>query len=287
MRHRASCSTTCRYVIGTIIIAMMSSLSAIADTYYGPKDYSIVPPLPDVATLMQYQEIPVDCFSGVPNISYDLFTIKAGSISIPIRLSGLGLSASFAYDDNKRIVMSSSTPIKIDAQQASTSYPSKFVVKDASGIKYTFGTNEKTRYEYYYRPPELTRTLDSVLYTSAWHLSKVSDPCGNEVRFVYSDKTPTKWRESGSDTRNYSLNREFDHSIVSDAHSCGTTVYYSKRLERIEWSAGKVVYEYAGIDASLGASGHKNYKVPGSKSKIREGSTFLSPIKFVLILKTL
>lgn len=248
MRHRASCSTTCRYVIGTIIIAMMSSLSAIADTYYGPKDYSIVPPSPDVATLMQYQEIPVDCFSGVPNISYDLFTIKAGSISIPIRLSGLGLSASFAYDDNKRIVMSSSTPIKIDAQQASTSYPSKFVVKDASGIKYTFGTNEKTRYEYYYRPPELTRTLDSVLYTSAWHLSKVSDPCGNEVRFVYSDKTSTKWRESGSDTRNYSLNREFDHSIVSDAHSCGTTVYYSKRLERIEWSAGKVVYEYAGID---------------------------------------
>ena len=87
MRHRASCSTTCRYVIGSIIIAMMSSLYAIADTYYGPKDYSIVPPSPDVATLMQYQEIPVDYFSGVPNISYDLFTIKTGSISIPIRLS--------------------------------------------------------------------------------------------------------------------------------------------------------------------------------------------------------
>lgn len=336
---------------------MMSSLYAIADTYYGPKGYSIVPPSPDVATLMQYQEIPVDYFSGVPNISYDLFTIKTGSISIPIRLSyhgggmrvtekagdvgvcwsissgaviartvygapdeartsaglngllnltskerefrqrlmtkeadynpsdgnlfadkrtwevefgnkyrnnlldlandqfrlsGLGLSASFAYDDNKRIVMSSPTPIKfIDAQPVSTSYPSEFAVKDASGIKYTFGTNEKTRYEYYYGPPELTRTLDSVLYTSAWHLSEVSDPCGNEVRFVYSDKTPTKWRESGSDTRNYSLNREFDHSIVSDAHSCGTTVYYPKRLERIEWSTGKVVYEYAGIDNEL------------------------------------
>ena len=41
------------------------------------------------------------------------------------------------------------------------------------------------------------------------------------------------------------------------------------------------------FDASLGASGHKNYIVPGSKSKIREGSTFLSPIKFVLVLKTL
>lgn len=115
------------------------------------------------------------------------------------RLSGLGLSASFAYDDNKRIVMSSPTPIKfIDAQPVSTSYPSEFAVKDASGIKYTFGTNEKTRYEYYYGPPELTRTLDSVLYTSAWHLCEVSDPCGNKVRFVYSDKTPTKWRESGS-----------------------------------------------------------------------------------------
>ena len=40
------------------------------------------------------------------------------------------------------------------------------------------------------------------------------------------------------------------------------------------------------FDASLGASGYKNYKVPGSKNKMREGSTFLSPIKFVLVLKT-
>lgn len=355
MRPRANCSTTCRYAIGTIIIAIMSSLYAIAaDTYYGPKDYTVVPPSPDVATLMQYQEIPVDYFSGVPNISYDLFTIKTGNISIPIRisyhgggmrvteksgdvgvcwsissgaviartvygapdeaktsaglngllnltseekefrrrlmakeagynpsdgnlfaekrswevefgnkyrnnlldlandlfrLSGLGLSASFAYNDNKCIVMSSPAPIEfIDAQPVTNSYPSEFVVKDASGIKYTFGVNEKTRYEYYYGAPELTRTLDSLLYTSAWHLSEVSDPCGNEVRFVYSDKTPTKWRESGSDTHNYSLNRDFAHAIVSDAHSCGTTVYYPKRLERIEWSAGKVVYEYAGTD---------------------------------------
>lgn len=348
----------------------MSPLYVIADdAYYGPKDYSIVPPSPDVATLMQYQEIPVDYFSGVPNISYDLFTIKVGSISIPIqlsyhgggmrvteksgdvgvcwsissgaviartvygapdeaktsagltgllnltseeqefrrrliakeadynpsdgntfkgkrawvaefgnkyrnnlldlandqfRLSGLGLSASFAYDDNKHIVMSSPTPIKfLDAQPVSNSYPSEFVVKDASGIKYTFGVNEKTRYEYYYGAPELTRALDSLLYTSAWHLSEVSDLCGNNVRFVYSDKTPTKWRESGSDTRNYSLNREFDHAIVSDAHSCGTTVYYPKRLERIEWSAGKVVYEYAGIDndSYLGAPILKRIKV--------------------------
>ena len=41
------------------------------------------------------------------------------------------------------------------------------------------------------------------------------------------------------------------------------------------------------FDASLGASGYKNYIVPGSKNKIREGSTFRSPIKFVLVLKTL
>ena len=40
------------------------------------------------------------------------------------------------------------------------------------------------------------------------------------------------------------------------------------------------------FDASLGASGYKNYIVPGSKNKIREGSTFLSPIKFVLVLRT-
>ena len=356
MRFHRGCFTKSRYGIGPIAIAvaMASAQYVAADTYYGPKDNSIVPPSPDVATLMQYQEIPVDYFSGVPNISYDLFTVKAGGISIPIRLSyhgggmrvtekagdvgvcwsissgaviartvygapdeantnaglngllnltseerefrrrlmtkgadynptdgdlfaekrawevefgnkyrnnlldlandqfrlsGLGLSASFAYDDNKRIIMSSPTPIKfIDAQPVSVSYPSEFVVKNAFGIEYIFGVNEKTRYEYYYGAPELTRTLDSLLYTSAWHLSEVSDPCGNEVRFVYSDKTPIKWRESGSDTWNYSLNREFAHAIVSDSRSCGTIVYYPKRLEHIEWNGGKVVYEYAGTD---------------------------------------
>ncbi len=357
MRFHRGCFTKSRYGIGPIAIAvaMASAQYVAADKYYGPRNYSVVPPSPEVSALMQYQEIPVDYFSGVPNISYDLFTIKAGSISIPIRLSyhgggmrvtekagevgvcwgissgaaiartvygapdeatnagqnqmngllnltyherdfrrklmakkadydptdgnafveerswqatfgdkyrinlldlandlfrlsGLGLSASFAYNDSKDIVVSSPAPIKISPKSVQSCYPSEFVVEDAAGITYTFGTREKTRHEYHHGAPELTQTLDSLLYTSAWHLSKVADPCGNSVRFLYSDKTPTKWSDYGTNTRKYALNSDFAHAIAANVPSCGTTVYYPKRLCRIEWGAGKAVYEYASED---------------------------------------
>ena len=54
---------------------------------YHPIDYSIIPPSPEVASLMKYIDFPVSVFTGQPSITLPLYTIKTGSLEIPISLS--------------------------------------------------------------------------------------------------------------------------------------------------------------------------------------------------------
>ncbi len=62
--------------------AIFSSANA-----FNPRDYSIVPPAPEVASLMDFKDYPVDYFHGVPTISFPIYTLKSGSIEIPITLA--------------------------------------------------------------------------------------------------------------------------------------------------------------------------------------------------------
>ena len=79
---------------------LFSLFSVWVNTYaqdynYAPRDYSIIPPAPEVASLLDFKEYPVDYFRGVPEISHPIYTLKCGSISIPIllRYHGGGIHA--------------------------------------------------------------------------------------------------------------------------------------------------------------------------------------------------
>ncbi|WP_163406897.1 RHS repeat protein [Flavobacterium ajazii] len=48
---------------------------------------NIAPPSPNAAALAQYADIPVSNYTGVPNISVPLFSVKSGKIELPITLS--------------------------------------------------------------------------------------------------------------------------------------------------------------------------------------------------------
>ncbi|MBO5053466.1 MAG: hypothetical protein J6C44_04395 [Muribaculaceae bacterium] len=52
-----------------------------------PRDYSIVPPAPQVAALMEFKDYPVDYFRGTPQINFPLYVLKVGQIEVPITLS--------------------------------------------------------------------------------------------------------------------------------------------------------------------------------------------------------
>ncbi len=57
---------------------------------YATRNYSVIPPAPEVASLMKYIDIPVSHFTGQPQIDIPIYTVKEGTLSVPISLSYKG-----------------------------------------------------------------------------------------------------------------------------------------------------------------------------------------------------
>ena len=57
---------------------------------YATKKYSVIPPAPEVASMMKYIDIPVSHFTGQPQIEIPIYTLNEGSLSVPITLSYRG-----------------------------------------------------------------------------------------------------------------------------------------------------------------------------------------------------
>lgn len=57
---------------------------------YATKQYSIIPPAPEVASLMKYLDIPVSHFTGIPQIDIPIYTVTEGTLSVPISISYKG-----------------------------------------------------------------------------------------------------------------------------------------------------------------------------------------------------
>lgn len=74
--------------IGVLHICAEDNTSQLRD--YATKNYSIIPPSPEVASLMKYIDIPVSHFTGQPQIDIPIYTITEGNLKVPISLSYKG-----------------------------------------------------------------------------------------------------------------------------------------------------------------------------------------------------
>ena len=84
---------------------MMSSLSAIADTYYGPKDYSIVPPSPCAASERQYGAEGEGVSQTMWTYRYDGFgRLAEASATDAVSAPDRALGEVFEYDRNSNIL---------------------------------------------------------------------------------------------------------------------------------------------------------------------------------------
>lgn len=336
------------------LIALFVSLpSQAADV--NPRDYSIVPPAPEVATLMDYKEFPVDHFRGIPTINIPIYTLKSGAIEVPITISyhgggvranphignaGLGwnvmcgstishtvygapddaysstklhglyhlnndeetfrqklidkladysptdggayethrywqatlgnryyegktdiandlynivgynMSGTFVRNKTGGITLCSDYPIKI---ASTTDIPHitdggcdgwGFLITDNKGIQYEFLTQDRTRYDYQYGDPVNTQIIDSIYYSSAWHLDKITDLCGNNVTFTYKKRGGRVVKDVG-----HSVSRGYTDTIArrfnpADVFSVSSTVYYPQILKEIEANGIKVTLNY-------------------------------------------
>ena len=59
----------------------------VGSVAFGQELPNIIPPSPNAAALGQYGDIPVSNYTGVPNISIPLYTVKSGDIEVPISIS--------------------------------------------------------------------------------------------------------------------------------------------------------------------------------------------------------
>lgn len=68
-------------------LSLVPSFAQVANDKFMPHDYSIIPPSPEVSSLMKYTEIPVSYFSGLPQIDIPIYELKEGKLSVPISLN--------------------------------------------------------------------------------------------------------------------------------------------------------------------------------------------------------
>lgn len=69
------------------MITLFLLLSLIAKGQADAEVQSIVPQSPTVASLIQYADCPVSCYSGVPQINIPLYEVNIDNFKIPISLS--------------------------------------------------------------------------------------------------------------------------------------------------------------------------------------------------------
>lgn len=353
-----------KLILSTIILLSSTYLSAQDATdisSYAPRDYTIIPPSPEVASMVRNVDYPVSPFTGQVDISLPIYTISEGNLSVPIsvqylsgglkvddqpgnlglswilnaggcvsrtvyghpddagsstivnnirgifnktiktdslreyakstigyydpsdpnafieyrlgrkdwdtdyyfgradvandilKISCMGLSGTFIYNDNKDVVISSSEPISISPNEIVGSlYPNQFIITDNKGTKYYFGhvkfdntdpSIERTKYEYYHGNPG-DQMLDSMYYTSAWHLTKIKNLQNDSIIFHY--KTKNKRTKTGALVQTYyaSSNPDLRHLLPSPVSSCGEVIYNPVSLCAIESSSAIVRFTY-------------------------------------------
>ena len=76
--------------IAMAVILLPASLLSLAEesiAKYSTKNFSILPPSPEVASLKKYSDFPVSCRTGQPEINLPIYELKEGSLTVPISIS--------------------------------------------------------------------------------------------------------------------------------------------------------------------------------------------------------
>lgn len=165
-------------------------------------------------------------------------------------LYGLGLSAIFAYDKNRTLILQSEKPLSVKYGKVLESVKDGgcdglgYVVKDQNGLTYYFNTQERTKYVYKYGPPALEQMTDSVYYASAWHIDKISDLAGNNIEFKYDSSPSKRFNDFGNSRAEYVACNE--SQIVDRRHvrSCSSVEYFPKILRSIYANGIRIRFEY-------------------------------------------
>ena len=75
----------CIFIVSTILFASLLPTQDVES--FSPHDYGIIPPSPEVSALMRYIDFPISPFTGQPDITIPLYTVREGNLELPISIS--------------------------------------------------------------------------------------------------------------------------------------------------------------------------------------------------------
>lgn len=187
----------------------------------------------------------MDFRSWQTKLGLSYFENKCDLANDIFHITGFGVNATFAYNDNHRLIKSTDSPIRIEPSSIISSYPSEFTVKHINGLKYRYGEEEKTKYVQYIGAPFTDLYGDTVLYTSSWHISNISDLLGNRVDFSYENTLSQIVRLSKFEKVTQMTNPNFECFNSNPIYTQPTeTTYYPKTLRKITTSGNVFIFDY-------------------------------------------
>lgn len=76
-----------------LLMGYTAIMQVMSQTLDVSREFNVIPPSPDVSLLMKQIETPVSHFTGQPSINLPIYTIKEGSLTIPLSISyhGVGM----------------------------------------------------------------------------------------------------------------------------------------------------------------------------------------------------
>ena len=178
-------------------------------------------------------------YRGLTDVANDIYSVY-----------GLGLSATFAYEDDGKIVKSAESPMSI---QHGSDIPHiidggcdghSYMISTPSGLTYNFVDQDRTKYNYRYGSPKLDMIEDSIYYASSWHLSSITDLHGNKITYHYKNISEQSLRDIA-----HTVYRSFSDSEVKAMYrdrmsSVSSVTYYPKILDYIEGAGIKIYFHY-------------------------------------------
>ena len=178
-------------------------------------------------------------YEGKTDVANDMF-----------HLSGLGLSATFSLMKDGQIISSSESPVKITRFYQNNyrldggcdNYG--FDVETNEGLKYNFSAQDRTKYEFSYGSPILEQSTDSIYYSSAWHISHVSDKSGNMVKYNYTPGKTYIVKNLGHATAIGYSNPTLSMQSPSSVSGVNCVKYFTQVVESIVGSGITVKFHY-------------------------------------------
>lgn len=195
-----------------------------------------------------------------------------------LNFNAMGMSGTFIMNETDRsITLSTSSPIKISTNFNGPlpAYPDTFTITDNMNIRYIFGEKEKTRYEYSYFSGGQS-VSDSLQYTSAWHLTQITNLYHDNVYFNYSE---SRFKSLDNGPYNFYAYARDRGGLPDISVKTGSTVYYyPKSLTSIEGKSVIIRFHYdANYDMLESITVHRN----------DANNTIIKEFEFIHEMKTL